>query len=245
MQIDIISDFTCPWCVIGKERLFKVLAMRPNFKVSINWRPFQLHTDIPPKGVDFLTYYSKKFGGKSEAKNHINSVREAGFAEGVQFRYDHIKTVPNTLKAHTLQRLAKDEGKSNEMVEALFSAYFVEGKDIGDLATLLEIAKTQGLENEAIEEELTGGSDDEESKAIAHALVKRDVAAAVQMGIRVVPSFILNKQYVVTGVKEPFDLLKIIETAYSEFQEAEEEAPIAEETAASSEATDEQASSLS
>ena len=166
MQIDIISDFTCPWCIIGKERLFKVLAMRPNFNVKINWRPFQLHTDLPPEGADFLTYYGKKFGGKIAAQNHINSVRDAGFAEGVQFRYDHIKRVPNTLKAHTLQRLAKEEGKSDEMVDALFSAYFVEGKDIGELDVLLEIAKNKGLTNPDIEAELLGPKDEDNVECV-------------------------------------------------------------------------------
>lgn len=213
MQIDIVSDFVCPWCLVGKARLMKVLAMRPNFKVEINWRPFMLHPEVPLEGVDFATHYVKKFGGDVEAKSHINAIRDAGFAEGIQFHFDKIKRVPNTLKAHGLHRLAIQVGKSDEIVNALFSAYFMEGRDIGDLAVIMDIAKTHDMDVSNIEEELTEGA--------TAGLVGRDVASAVQMGIRVVPSFILNKQYVITGVKEPFDFLQIIESAYHEAQEAE------------------------
>ncbi len=214
MQIDIISDFVCPWCIVGKERLMKVLDMRPNFKVEINWRPFFLHPEVPVEGADFMEHYSKKFGGEKEARSHIASIRDAGFAEGFEFHYEKIKRVPNTLKAHALQRLAKGEGKSDEIVNAIFSAYFFEGRDIGEQSVLLDIAKAHGMDVANVEEEFG-----EESSTLG--LVGRDVASAVQMGIRVVPSYILNKQYVITGVKEPFDLLQILESAYYEAQEAE------------------------
>jgi predicted DsbA family dithiol-disulfide isomerase len=213
MQIDIISDFVCPWCIIGKERLLKVLAMRPNFKVEINFRPFSLHHEVPLDGVDFQKHYIKKFGSEIALKGHINTIREAGFNEGFKFNYELIKRVPNTLKAHALHRFAKPSGKADQIIDAILSAYFIEGRDIGELSVLLEIAKAHDLDAIKFNEEILEG--------VILGLVSRDIGSAVQMGVRVVPSFILNKQYVITGVKEPFDLLQIIETAYFESQEAE------------------------
>jgi predicted DsbA family dithiol-disulfide isomerase len=208
MQIDIISDPVCPWCYIAKRRLDKVLEMRPAIKTVINWRPFQLNPSVSTEGVDFMEYYITKFGGEQQAQSEINRIRAAGFEDGIQFEYELIKKSPNTLYAHCLMRLAKRNDVANQTVEALFKAYFLEGRDIGNLEVLKDIAVEMGMDGEEVYEDLDEG--------ISSAFVQNELHAARQMGIDIVPCVIINQKYLITGVKKPFDLLQIIDNAYRE-----------------------------
>ena len=208
MQIDIVWDPVCPWCYIGKRRLEKVLEMRPAIKTEIHWRPFQLNPSMPLEGKDFHEYYVQKFGGEQEAKSKINQIRAAGFAEGIQFQHEIIQKSPNTLYAHCLMRWAKRKNVESETAEALFKAYFLEGRDIGNLEVLMDIGDEQGMDVMEIYEDLYEG--------LSNAFVQNELHAARQMGITKVPCVILNQKYMICGVKESFDLLQMIDSAYRE-----------------------------
>ena len=145
-EIEIVSDVICPWCYIGKKRLERALAERPEIPVSTSWRAFQLNPDMPPEGMERSAYLAAKFGGQGHAQRIYGAITAAGAAEGIPFAFDRIRRTPNTVDAHRLIRFASRSGRGGETVEALFRAYFTEGRDIGDRAVLADVAQETGFE---------------------------------------------------------------------------------------------------
>ena len=206
MRIDVVSDVICPWCFIGKRRLARALDQRSEVEAEIVWHPFQLNPDMPPEGMARERYIAAKFGGGQHADRIYRNVTEVGATVGIPFHFDRIKITPNTRNAHRLIRHATEAGSAEPVVEALFNAYFVDGRDIGDRATLSEIAGEAGLDRDAASR-LLGGEDGAEQ-------VLADDMSARRIGINAVPCFIFERKYVVSGAQEPeffyplFDLLK-------------------------------------
>lgn len=203
MQIDIISDTVCPWCFIGKRRLEKALAERPDLDVQINWHPFQLNPDMPEGGRDHKEYYREKFGDEARVRELVDNMTAAGAAEGLDFDFAAIDKSPNTLASHRLIRWAASAGCQDKVVEALFRAYFVEGRDIGDHEILSEIAGAAGMEADLVKALYVEGRDIE--------LVKEDIAGAQQMGISGVPFFIIDHKYSVSGAQSPAVFIGVID----------------------------------
>jgi predicted DsbA family dithiol-disulfide isomerase len=145
MHIDIISDVICPWCFIGKHRLERARALRPDLSATLSWRAFELNPDLPIDGIPHEVYLSAKFGSVAKAERLYAAITAAGRAEGIEFAFERIRHTPNTLRAHRMIRLAGDKGCAEPIVEALFQAYFVGGQDIGVTETLGEIAAQAGL----------------------------------------------------------------------------------------------------
>jgi predicted DsbA family dithiol-disulfide isomerase len=205
MEIEIISDVICPWCFIGKRRLERALAARPQEPVTLSWRPFQLNPDMPPTGMARDAYLSAKFGGAAHARRIYTTVAEAGVRENIAFAFDRIRRTPNTLDAHRLIRFAGRGPVTDRIVEALFQAYFIEGRDIGERKTLVEIAGEQGLDPEAVGAFL---ADDRSLET-----VRREDQAARQLGINAVPCFILGGRYAISGAQEPEFFLPLFDLA--------------------------------
>src|SRR5690242_785289 len=136
MHIDIVSDVICPWCFIGKRRLARALAQRPGLAVSITWRAFQLNPDMQPGGMPREAYLAAKFGSAAHAARIYATITDAGAGENIEFDFDAIRRTPNSRDAHRLIRYATKFGKADPVVEALFSAYFEHGRDIGDRQVL-------------------------------------------------------------------------------------------------------------
>jgi len=149
MHIDIVADIACPWCFIGKRRLERALALRPDIVATRSWRAFQLNPDMPAEGISREFYLVAKFGGARQATRSFTTISAAGRSAGIEFAFERIRRTPNTLRAHRLIRLATSEGIGDAMVEQLFLGYFVEGLDIGDIETLAAIATRAGLDNGA------------------------------------------------------------------------------------------------
>ncbi|MBS7811244.1 DsbA family oxidoreductase [Roseococcus pinisoli] len=145
-RIDVISDAICPWCWIGKTNLDAALALigPAAADFAVHWRPFQLNPEMPAEGVERASYRAQKFGSVERGAELDANVAEAGRKVGLEFRHDLMLRTPNTINAHRLLQWAGP--RQHEMVEALFRGYFQEGKDVGDLATLTEIAASLGLE---------------------------------------------------------------------------------------------------
>jgi predicted DsbA family dithiol-disulfide isomerase len=206
VHIDIVADMICPWCFVGKRRLEAALAQRPAIAPDIAWRPFQLNPDMPPEGMRREAYLAAKFGGQAHAKRFNQAVVDAGSAVGIPFAFDKIARTPNTLNAHRLARYAQRQGRANEAVDRLFGAYFIEGRDIGDLETLSAIAGESGLDSTDAARFLAGTSE--------RAEVAADDAGARRLGINAVPCFIFAGQYAISGAQEPqffypvFDLIQ-------------------------------------
>jgi predicted DsbA family dithiol-disulfide isomerase len=206
MQVDVICDLVCPWCYIGKRRLEKALASRPALEIEISWRPFQLNPDMPTDGMAREAYLAAKFGGAGHAHRIYQAVAEAGASVAIPFAFDRIRRTPSTRDAHRLIRLAAREGRADALVEALFRAYFVEGRDLGERGTLADIAAEAGLERSAARVflESTAGLD----------LVLAEDRGARRLGINAVPCYIFERQYAISGAQEPefffpvFDLIQ-------------------------------------
>jgi predicted DsbA family dithiol-disulfide isomerase len=206
MRIDVVSDVICPWCYIGKRRLATALEQRPEVAVEILWHPFQLNPDMPPEGMARERYVAAKFGGGQHASRIYQNVTDVGATVGIPFHFERIQVTPNTRDAHRLIRRATEAGEADPVVEALFNAYFIAGRDIGERATLAEIAGEAGLDAEETARFLASPEGAEE-------VLAEDMSAR-RIGINAVPCFIFERKYVVSGAQEPefffplFDLLK-------------------------------------
>ncbi|WP_282095509.1 DsbA family oxidoreductase [Epibacterium ulvae] len=212
VKLDIVSDPICPWCYIGKAHLEKALEAHPNHPFTIEWHPFQLNPDMPDEGMDRRAYLEGKFGGKEGAIRAYAPIAEHAEKAGLPLNLEGIKRTPNTVNAHRLIHWAGIEGKQNEAVDALFQANFVDGKNIGDINVLVEVAETIGMQGDVTRKLLSGDSD-------ADNIRERD-AHSRKMGVNSVPTFIIANQHAVPGAQPPelweqviSDILKQLEQA--------------------------------
>jgi predicted DsbA family dithiol-disulfide isomerase len=204
MHIDIVADIACPWCFVGKRRLERALAQRPEIIATRSWRAFQLNPDLPREGISRALYLAAKLGAGRPA-NRFGAIAAAGRAEGIDFAFDRIRRTPNTLLAHRLIRLAAGEGKADTVVEALFRAYFSDGADIGDSATLAQIAGQNGIDRRRAAAYLDSDA------GTAEVLAEEERAR--RLGIRAVPCFIIERGYAISGAQEPEMLLPLFDLA--------------------------------
>src|SRR5437763_14577482 len=152
LTVDVISDVICPWCYIGKRRLEKaVAALAGRERVRVRWHPFQLNPHMPRAGMNRREYRTAKFGSWERSLGLDAQVRTVGAAEGILFAFDRIERTPNTLDAHRVIGLADKEGVQDAVVEALFRAYFTEGRDISSRQTLLDVVAEAGLDRSQAE----------------------------------------------------------------------------------------------
>ena len=193
IRLDIFSDPVCPWCFIGKHNLFTALRGVDEELFSIEWHPFQLNPNMPEVGMDRRGYLETKFGGKEGAIQAYLPIVEHANATGLTINFEAITKTPNTLKAQCLINWAKLEGYQNELIQALFEAYFCHGKDIGDTAVLIDIADECGMNADVVKRLFASGQDQLEMQ-------ERD-ASARDMGVRAVPTFIVAGQHVVSGAQ--------------------------------------------
>ena len=193
MRLEIWSDPICPWCFIGKARLDRSLESRPDHPFEIVWRPFQLNPDMPREGMERDEYMALKFGDAQGILDAYRPVVEAAEATGLSLDLPAITRTPDTLDAHRLIHWAGLEGRQNAVVAALFRAYFQEGRDIGDRATLAEIAGRAGMDRGVTERLLASDADT--------AQIREAARMARARGIQGVPCFILDGQYAISGAQ--------------------------------------------
>jgi predicted DsbA family dithiol-disulfide isomerase len=205
MQIDIVSDVICPWCFIGKRRLERALALRPELAATLSWRAFQLNPEMPSDGISHELYLSAKYGGSRGAGQIFAAVCAAGRGEGIDFAFERIRRIPNTLRAHRLIRLATLESCGGDVVERLFQAYFLDGLDIGDIEGLAAIGAQAGLGEAEIRQYLAGEAGTNE--------VRAEERRARRLGIHAVPYFVLDRGYAISGAQEPEMFLPLFDIA--------------------------------
>lgn len=205
MQIDIVSDTVCPWCFIGKRRIERAIAERPNITFEVHWRPYRLDPTVPAEGVDRRAYLKAKFGDSPRTQSMGDVIRSEGASEGIAFAFDKIEKTPNTLDSHRLVRWAATAGVQNEVVERLFEAYFEMGRDVGDRGILSEIATAAGMDASIVADLFEKDAD--------RALIEREDMLAHEMGISGVPTFIFDSRFLISGAREPEVLLKVIDKA--------------------------------
>jgi predicted DsbA family dithiol-disulfide isomerase len=208
MQIDVVSDTICPWCFVGKRRLMRALYERPEIAFDLRWRAYRLDPTIPAEGVDRREYLAAKFGDNPQRDAIASALREAGAGENIAFAFERIDLTPNTTDSHRLIRWAGSAGVQTDAVELLFSAYFEQGRDIGDAGVLAQVAGEAGMDEALVRQLLSENADRD--------IVEREDALAHQMGISGVPTFIFGNKYLVSGAHEPEQLLKVIDRVAEE-----------------------------
>lgn len=200
-MIDIISDVVCPWCYIGKRRIEQAIQRRGDAaRPRLHWLPFQLNPDLPLEGVDRRAYLEAKFGGPQQAAEIYARVRAAGAEVGIAFEFERIERQPNTILAHRLIAWAQQQRSAEPLVERLFGAYFLEGRFIGALEVLVQIADEAGLDARAAEAFLA--SDDGVQEVRAADTLWRE------RGISGVPLFLFNGKVGVSGAQSAEVLLR-------------------------------------
>lgn len=194
--IDIISDFVCPWCYIGKRNLD---ALRAEAAIETRWHPYLLHPDMPPGGLDRAELIRSKFGSEERAKALGASVEAAAREAGLFITLGKQARIPDTRDAHRLMRWATGQGVADALAEALFAAYFADGRDIGDVEVLADLATSVGLDRAVVVELLAGDADREAVQALA------DHARAI--GVTGVPTMVIDSKLAVVGA-QPVEALR-------------------------------------
>lgn len=205
IEVAMIADLACPWCLIGLVRLDRARALRPDLSVRLRWWPFFLNPQLPSEGMDRQAYLRIKFGGEESAKRVYARIIEAGAAEGIPFAFDRMPRTPNTLLAHRLVLLAESEGFGEPVIRALFEALFLEGRDIGRRDVLLEIAGQAGLEPAASAAFLDGDE--------GAAEVVRHHQRAQRLGVQGVPVFVAGGEDAIAGAQPAEVLVGLLDVA--------------------------------
>lgn len=208
LVIDVVSDVVCPWCFVGKRRLEKALALLSDIAVEVNWRPYQLAPEIPRGGIPRGDYMLAKFGSRERVAQIHARLTATGAEEGIAFAFDAIAVSPNTLDAHRLILWARSAGTQDAVVEALFRAFFVDGRNLSDRDTLTAIGQANGLDGALLAELFTTDADIERTR--------RDIASAQRSGITGVPFFIIAGRYGIAGAEAPETIAGAIRQAASE-----------------------------
>jgi len=212
LRIDVWSDIACPWCYVGKRRLEAALALFPHRDaVEIAWRAFELDPSAPPerdRGVSYAERLSKKYGAEvREAEGMIKRMTEVAAADGLDFRFDHIRS-GNTFDAHRLIHFAGGRGKQSAVKERLLRAYLTEGELMSDPETLVRLAGEAGLDTEEVRAMLASDASVKE--------VREDEDEARKLGISGVPFFVMGGKYAVSGAQPAEILLRALSRACSD-----------------------------
>lgn len=199
INIEVISDYACPWCFVGKRRLESAIALRPELRIEVCWQPFQLNPDMPQAGRLRSDYYQKKFG-KKRAEMLAANMKEIGTEVGIAFCNEPEAMAPNTLSAHVMMWWARENRRvdTNKLAEKLFHAHHVACENIGDHGVLLRIAQEIGWNASGLEEKLRTGVDEER--------VTRKIHESTARGISGVPFFIIDGRFGLSGA-QPVDVL--------------------------------------
>jgi predicted DsbA family dithiol-disulfide isomerase len=205
LRIDVFFDFICPWCLIGKRQLERALAQlrasHPDVELELGWHGVQLLPHMPQQGEPFVEFYEKRLGSAEAVRARQAQVRQAAAAVGVSIDFSGINTMPNTADAHRLLERATELGsvaQRDALLERLLAAYFHDGKDLGDGATLLAIAEACGYQREAMADCLEGARSPYDDRG---------------MGAKGVPYFIFNRRQAVSGAQPAEVLFQMMQQA--------------------------------
>jgi predicted DsbA family dithiol-disulfide isomerase len=195
VHVDIWSDIACPFCYVGK-RNFESAVAASDVDVEVTYRSFQLSPDMPTDvSGTHAEMLAAKMGVDVDTARGMEA-RTTGLAREVGLDFDYEALHPaNTLLAHRLLHLAKAHGLQGEMKERLLAAYFTQGRHVGRIDELVDLAAEVGLDATEVRAALTGDH--------YTADVEQDVAQAAAYGIRGVPFFVLDGRLAVSGAQPP------------------------------------------
>ncbi len=211
INIEMVSDYACPWCFIGYRRLKKAMSLRPDLDTALIWRPFQLNPDMPLSGQNRREYYRNKFGD-ARAGNLRKTLRNAGAAEGIVFCDEPDAMAPNTLLAHVLMFWATQDKNidTDALAEKLFHGHHVACQNIGNQDVLVHIAGQVGMDENRVMSMLAAGDDQDKLKDQIHQSAAR--------GVTSVPFYVINQRHSISGAQ-------LAETLASAFDQIANAAP--------------------
>lgn len=203
LQIDIVSDVMCPWCIVGYRRLEQALSQFDNLDVTLQWHPFELNPAMGPDGQHLGEHIAEKYGSTPEqSAQNRQRLTQMGADLGFTFNFSDSSRIYNTLLAHQLLYWAADSGKQTELKLALFTSYFTEQKNPDDIEVLVEAATRVGLDVIEARMVLT---DKRFEKT-----VQQEEQLWISRGIQAVPAIVFNQQYLVSGAQDPATIAELI-----------------------------------
>jgi predicted DsbA family dithiol-disulfide isomerase len=203
LTVDVVSDVVCPWCLIGTRRLQQVLSERPDVTATVTFHPFLLDPSTPDAGGDLREHLAKKYG--ADPDKMFGRVEAVARETGIPLDFAKVRRFAPTVRAHTLLRHADEKGTQVALVNALFEAYFLEGKDIGQATVLAQIASSHGF---TADEATALLASDAELQA-----TREEAASAAAQGITGVPFFVFGGKFAFSGAQPKEVFAQAIEKA--------------------------------
>jgi predicted DsbA family dithiol-disulfide isomerase len=194
LTVEFIGDLVCPFSFLGKRRLDEAVSY-VHGPMTIGWYPYQINPDMPADGQSFDQYIEARFGSVNAIQPVLDRLRSEGRELGIDYRFDRLTRVPNTLGIHQFLQLAEDERADvMSMVDALMSAYLTEGENIDDRDVIVAIGEQHGLRSDVVIPAL----DDERSRKTVLAREKQ----IRDSGMSGVPAFLMNRRLLLVGAQE-------------------------------------------
>jgi predicted DsbA family dithiol-disulfide isomerase len=213
LRIDVVSDVVCPWCFIGKRRLEKAIASRPDLPVEVHFRPYFLNDWVPRAGISRTEYLTTKFGSVDRYNQNAQRIVGVAAGEGLIYAPEKIQRQPNTIDCHRLIYWADQQGNAARMKQRLMDLYFTEGADLSDREVLVKAAGDCGLDPVRTRELLASDTDVD---TVTHA-----AESAKAAGIDGVPMYIFGGVLAVSGAQSPEYLVSAMERAIAEREKRE------------------------
>jgi predicted DsbA family dithiol-disulfide isomerase len=204
LQVDIVSDVVCPWCIIGYKQLQKALGiLAGQFDVTIRWHPFELNPRMPEEGQDLREHLSQKYGSTTE-QSKAAKARLMTLGESLGFTFDYFDEMRmvNTFRAHQLLHWAGEQGRQTELKLALFDAFFRLREDVSDGQVLAAVAGRVGL---PVTEALEVAEDGRYAQA-----VREEQQIWLDKEVHAVPTFFFNQKYMVPGAQEAETFVRVL-----------------------------------
>ena len=212
LKIDIVSDIVCPWCVIGFRNLKKAMEeLKSELDFEISWKPYELHPEIPQEGYDKKLYMQQKFGSAG-GKSRYDEITKIGESLNFNFNFSKTKRIPNTFMAHRLLWKSEEYNLQTELSEALFTAYFTDGLDIGSKEILAEISESVGMNKNEILNFLNSDEGGQETADLEMNFIEKSIGA--------VPTYFINDKYIIQGGQEPETFISFLRKIIQKENEA-------------------------
>jgi predicted DsbA family dithiol-disulfide isomerase len=208
LAIDVFSDVVCPWCFIGKRRLEKAVAMRPDIPVEVHYRPYFLNPWVPREGMSRVDYLTAKFGSPERYEKIALRVAQAATNEGLTYNIGALARQPSTVDCHRLILWGGRLGKAARVKQRLMEIYFSEGGDLSDRDVLVQAASDCGVDPVEVRALLASDAD--------VAAVEQAAKSAQEAGIEGVPFYVFGNLFAVSGAQAPEYLAGAIERAANE-----------------------------
>ncbi len=205
LSVEVIADLVCPFCFIGKRRLDEALKAVEG-PSAVSWYPYQLNPDIPAAGLSFDEYVTARFGSPGNIEPVLKFLASEGLDVGIEFRFDRLRHVPNTLPVHQVLQRAEMRGlDQSALADDLLSAFFEHGRNIGEEVELIDIASRHGMTAAETSEAI-------HSDQLRQVVLSRE-AQVRSSGLAGVPGFLVNRRLLVVGAQGTDNMINAFDRA--------------------------------